>query len=226
MKSLNPKIKIINPFQIKKGNIKGTCIVIDVFRMSTTITCILKKKPKNLFLFNKNLVNQNLIKFSEVDRSAKYDNSPYKALISDIENKNVSIQSDNGTKVLKKVKNFEEVLICSFSNITSIIKYLKKRECNNIIIIPAGRLKTKKETIEDNLCANFLKNKLINVKTNNKNLLNKLNKAIKKRLIGDFNYHLFIDLQLCTKFDWINIVPKVNYDKDKNISIFDAKNSK
>lgn len=226
MRSLKPKIKIINPFQIGDKKIWGTCIVIDVFRVSTTIACILKKKPKNLYLFNKNLDNSNLIKFSEVDKLAKYDNSPYKALLSNIINKDVSIQSDNGTKVLKKVKKFDEVLICSFANMSSIVEYINLNKLDHITIIPAGRLKVKKETIEDNLCAKILKKNLRGEIINKRYLLNQINKAIEERLFGDFNYHLFIDLHLCTKFDWLNIVPKVNYKKNQYISIFDAKTSK
>lgn len=209
-----------------KSDLKGTCVVIDVFRVSTTISCILEKKPKELYIYHNKLKKKNLIKFSEVDKSATYDNSPHRALLSKIENKYVSIQSDNGTKVLEKVKDFDEVLICCFANISAIVDYIKKKKIVDLKIVPAGRLKVKKKTIEDTLCADFLKKKLLNMDIDYQRFSTKNKKAITERLYGDFSYKIYIDLQLCTQLDWLNIVPKVKYNISNYISIFDAKTSK
>ncbi len=220
------KIKIVKDSNRLTGDLsKKTCLVIDVFRATTTIPFLLNNKIKTLFIsdgyknINQNwLNNKNYILFSDKKLRKNFDNSPFEALFNDFGFKNIILISKNGTKVINKLREANNVYCGSFVNFFAMIQYLKKKKLKELLIFPVGNTITKKENLEDNVCAfaykEFLKKKKFDVKKINK----KIQKAIRKRITfkatnKQKEMKLYMDLIISSKTNLTDTIPIIKFKK-------------
>lgn len=86
-------------------------------------------------------------------------NSPFEYMGTDIQGKKIAFTTTNGTQAIEKAKGADKIIIGSFLNLSSIVKYLLFGE-NNVLIICAGW--KGKVNLEDTLFAGAIMEKLKN----------------------------------------------------------------
>ena len=86
-------------------------------------------------------------------------NSPFEYMAPDIRGKKIAFTTTNGTQAIEKAKGAKKVVIGSFLNLSSIVKYLLFGE-NNVLIVCAGW--KGKVNLEDTLFAGAVMEKLRN----------------------------------------------------------------
>lgn len=165
------QLKILHGLNgVKKA--KGSAIIIDVFRASSTILVCLHKGSreiipvesveKALFLKEKHpswvLVGERNGKKIE---GFDYGNSPSTIASLDFKNKTIILSTSSGTKGIVHTENTEECLIASFTNISKVISYLTEKNPKDVSIIPMG-LNATTPAVEDDLCAEYIVQSLQN----------------------------------------------------------------
>lgn len=202
---------------------KGVAVVIDVFRATSTLCCLLKSNPKILNLAKnkedlKEYINENFTSFSEIDPiNSQNDNSPLSAL-SVQPNNSLALASRNGTKAFNLVKHCEKILAASFLNIDSVVRYLKKNKFSEITLIPIGNINKDEITAEDLLCANMIKNKLLNKEIDEGLVRKQLHELILERKSdpdAPQGHFVDIDLALCTSIGIFNVLPEIKIKNGK-----------
>lgn len=86
-------------------------------------------------------------------------NSPFEYMDDDIKGKKIAFTTTNGTQAIEKAKSAKKIIIGSFLNLSSIVKYLLFGE-NNVLIVCAGW--KGKVNLEDTLFAGAVMEKLKN----------------------------------------------------------------
>jgi 2-phosphosulfolactate phosphatase len=203
-------------------NANGIAVIIDVFRASTTICCLLQSNPQKLIIgrdiqyLEGFIDDKNYECFSEIKTSKKHqDNSPLKAFSLSLKNKKAIIVSRNGTVAINAVRHCKRVFVASFVNVDAIVEYIRKIKPEEVSIIAIGHINRDEETDEDNLCAEMIHNCLLDIPVNEFQIRKKLAKRIKERLLdpespqGD---EVNKDIALCTAIGILNVVPEVSYD--------------
>lgn len=141
---------------------QGTYIVIDVWGATTNLSIMLAKKPKRLFITNKQQLPQVFVALPEavpvgdsLDPSIKFkiSNAPHEVLAADLEGKVIAYTSINGTKVLEALKGKGLAIGCAFNNVSAVAEFLKTQN-QDIVIIMAGEPQQK--TSEDKIGGDVL----------------------------------------------------------------------
>lgn len=123
-------------------NNDGVNVILDIFRFSCTIACLIEKKKEVKVFSNPELAvatyknEKNCEIYSEIDLGIpdKFDNSPYIARNSS-ENKKVIVVTNSGSKAVMNSMKAKEILIAGFHNLPYVVEYLKGKE--NILFVPA-----------------------------------------------------------------------------------------
>lgn len=160
-------IKILSLVNSSKSA-KGLVVIIDVLRACTTIPILLKQGAKEIIPVSsieeaaaykqKGYV---LIGEGEHGHSHEvfdYNNSPSEILGKDFKDKKVVLRSNNATQAILSIKEADDIVLASFVNIKAIVNYIKNHHLNTITLLTLGRLGQK--SIEDDLCAEVIKNEL------------------------------------------------------------------
>lgn len=154
-----------------KTNSKQTIhVIVDVFRAFSTACVILEKKPKRYILTNKCDTIVQIISKTEknilvgkpgIGSKLKYDvpNSPSLVEKLTIHRSYVYHRTAAGaTGVIQS--NKDDITLCmSFNNIDATANYIKTFNSVDLHIKPMGH-EANNPTIEDNLCADMLKNRI------------------------------------------------------------------
>jgi len=86
-------------------------------------------------------------------------NSPFEYMNNDIRGKKIAFTTTNGTQAIEKAKGAKRIIVGSFLNLSSVVKYLLFGE-NSVLIVCAGW--KGKVNLEDTLFAGAVVDKLIN----------------------------------------------------------------
>ncbi len=143
-----------------------TCVVIDVFRASTTTICLMERSLDELKVVATveeavSLKEKGFVLIGE--RGAKplqgfeFDNSPYLISKLDWSGKKVVLTTSNGTRALIAVQACKNVVVAGFRNIDAIADYVRNLD-DPIAIIPIGHMGDPR--IEDELCAEALSRRI------------------------------------------------------------------
>jgi 2-phosphosulfolactate phosphatase len=146
-----------------------TSIVIDVFRASTTIICLMERGLNELKVVAsvEEAITLKDIGFIPIgERGPKplpgfeFDNSP--SLVSDLDwsDKKVVLTTSNGTRALVAVQDCKEVVVAGFRNIDAVADCVRNIN-DHIAIVPIGHMGDQR--IEDELCADALKKRVQNI---------------------------------------------------------------
>lgn len=205
---------------------KGVAVVIDVFRATSTITCLTLSKPKSLIVAGTvdKISNEfNSVLFSEIpELNAHYDNSPLDALCGNFEDKVLTIHSKNGTTAINAVRHCDSVIIGSFLNADAVVEYLRKIDAQEISIIPIGHIRVPEETEEDNACADYIKDRLTGVDVNIEEYRSRLRERIVIRRsdpLSPQSEMIEEDLAFCSMISVVNVVPRAVFHEDGTIGI-------
>lgn len=215
----------------KCKNLKGVGVVIDVFRATTTIACILKAQPNKIIILpdaqdiKKYYMLENHVCFCELVLEG-YDNSPVTALTSQIQGKTAVISTTNGTKGIIAAKECEKIITGAFINIDAVVDYLLRLQPSRISLIPVGHIESNTEAIEDSLCAQIIYSRVHGVAINEVQIRKMLLRSISDRKLNlnlAEDYQVYIDMLFCSSIGILDVVPEVIFDKDQ-ICIVDALN--
>ena len=208
---------------------KGVAVVIDVFRATSTITCLALSRPKSLIVADtvekvKKLSKKyNSILFSEIpELHAEYDNSPVNALTVNVEDRVLTIQSKNGTTAINAARHCDSVILGSFLNADAVVEYLRKIDAQEVSIIPIGHIRVPEETEEDNACADYIKDRLNGVDVDIEEYRTRLRERIVIRRSDPLSPQSEVieeDLAFCSMISVFNIVPRAVFHDDGTIEI-------
>lgn len=204
---------------------KGVAVVIDVFRATTTICCLLKSKPRSILLGNDineiaDFINVSDVEcFSEIKNPYNsHDNSPLKALSIPLENKTTLLVSRNGTIAFDLVRHCDRIFAAALINIDAIVKFLERSQPENISLIAIGHINRHEETIEDNICAEMIRSRLIGKSIDESYVCKKLTKRLKNRRLDPESpqgISVEIDLAICCAIGILDVVPEIVYNNDE-----------
>jgi 2-phosphosulfolactate phosphatase len=146
-------------------------------------------------------------------------NSPFEYMGTEVTGKKIAFTTTNGTLAIEKSKHAKEVIIGSFLNLSSVIKYLLFSH-NNILVLCAGW--KGKVNLEDTLFAGALVEKLKNhiepdcdapmaaqhlYNIAKANMVDYLKNSSHVKRLNRLNIHK--DIEFCLTTDQYTVVPKL-----------------
>ncbi len=147
--------------------IPDVVVVIDAYAATTNLCLMLSQKPKKVILVNNINFEKAKINYPDstvvgesVSLSAdvfKVTNLPVDIAKANLSEKQILYMSINGTRVLESIfKKTKIILICCFTNMAAVVKYLYRQRVKEIVIIMSGDWPDK--VYEDKICADVLIN--------------------------------------------------------------------
>ena len=199
----------------------GVGVVIDVFRATTTLCCLLYSKPRELYIAQSISSATSLTKapdtvlFSEIDCPLKtYDNSPLAALTAPVATKSAVLLSKNGTVAIHALRHCERVFAGAFVNIDAIVDYLQLLKPSVISLIATGIIGKNEEALEDNLCAEMIHARLLE-RVYDEHVLRKLLRKgiVDRRSDSESPQGLMVeaDLVISCGIGIVNVIPEIDY---------------
>ena len=141
--------------------------VIDVFRASTTLLCLMEKGAEEVTVTGSVRSALEWKKQGHVvigERGGHkvagfdLDNSPYQVSQREWDSQNVVMTTSNGTRALVAVQESCEVIMAGFRNLDAAADYLRTSKQGQIALIPIGA--SGEPRAEDELCAQALQARL------------------------------------------------------------------
>ncbi len=199
---------------------RGVAVIIDVFRATTTICCLLQNQPNKIRLGRDvndlvpYLSDPRYMCFSELKTSGiKKDNSPLLALGLQLKGKTAFLVTTNGTVAANLVKHCERTLAAAFVNLDAIVDFLWKLNPPEVSLIAIGNIDRNEEALEDNLCAETIQSKLLGENVVEYDIREKLAERIKQKGIPQ-KTRLGIDFSICSAIGLFNVVPEIIYENN------------
>lgn len=145
-----------------------TVVVVDILRATSCMVTAFAHGVESITPFadvnaarimkTKNYITSGERDGKKVDGFDK-GNSPFEYMGPDIKGRKIAFTTTNGTQAIEKAKNADKVIIGSFLNLSSVVKYLLFGQ-NSVLIICAGW--KGKVNLEDTLFAGAIMEKLRN----------------------------------------------------------------
>lgn len=146
---------------------KGLTVIIDVFR-AFSVECYLTEKgvAKIIPVGDKEIAYQMKEENPEVilvgERKGvklpgfDFGNSPSQIEPADLRGKTVVHTTSAGTQGIANAIHADEIIVASLVNASAVAAYIKKKNPSYVSLVAMG-LDGKEETLEDNLCAEYIK---------------------------------------------------------------------
>lgn len=200
---------------MKQNRNPKVSVIIDVFRAFTTACYVLEQNPKKYIYATKTgalreralgYTNTLFIGKNEIGASIKYDipNSPSRVKEIIVSDKVVLHRTEAGAKGILSAKDADIILATSFVNASATVRYIKKLQNPEIKIIPMGHEATT-PSIEDDICAEYIKSLL-----NNKNF--DINPFIQELKKGPGKYFFLEDQWQYPREDFPNCLEIDKFD--------------
>jgi len=196
--------------------VSGCVLIIDVFRSSNTIIELLNKGARAIIpvietdtAFQLKEKNPDYLLFGERNgimvEGFDGDNSPAQNIAKSVEGMIVVLTTSGGTRCINACNDSCDVIIASFANAYSVIKYLKDNNYDNITFWAVGQ-KGEIPSIEDNICAYYLQRLFLDKPVDFKSLKEEIQQsdgAKRLRELGQYD-----DLKYCLEENVKDIVPR------------------
>ena len=220
------KVNILHGQQGAK-KAKGTVIVIDVIRASTTLITlvangvqkvIISPTIEGAYLLKKRFPHAILVgeRYGILPLGFDYDNSPSHILAHDLKNSTIIFTTTNGSHAILNAHKADKFLIGSFINASSIVKYLRRNKPKYVSLLAVGSKSPGR--IEDEACARYLQDLLIGKKSNVEKIRSKILKSITADRLEKFKDNG--DLDICLSLDRYTTIPKVKKSGEMMIVSF------
>lgn len=127
------------------SDFRATAIVIDLFRFSCTVACLVARGKKeirvfgdreNALIFHRNNPGGEFFSEMDIENIEKFDNSPYQALNCSNPDMPAVVVTNSGSRAMIACRRAQEILIAGFHNLPYLISYLNDRD-GDFLIIPA-----------------------------------------------------------------------------------------
>jgi 2-phosphosulfolactate phosphatase len=198
----------------------GLTVIIDVFR-AFSLACYLADKGINDIItvgdinlaYNLKRKNPDFILIGErnekVPEGFDYGNSPTHIINKDFTNKTIIHTTSAGTQGLVNAKNADERITGSFVNAPAIVKYIQKKNPNNVSLVCMG-YSMKHPTEEDTFCAEYIKGCLEGKDINFGDMKSKIRNTSALRLfeIQNQEFSPSSDFEYCMDIGKFNFVLK------------------
>lgn len=207
---------------------KGTGVIVDVFRASSTICAILAggakyivptKSLNKAFQLKRNHPDYLLIGERGGLRPEGFDlgNSPYEVSRLNLSEKIVIFTSSAGFRAIIEAQKSraDELLIGSFVNARAVADYIEQKAPDKVSLVAVGtsELGLHRKAAEDQLCAQYIRGYLYRKELDFSKILIKIQTsdgAERLRRLGQIK-----DLELCLKLNlYYDVVPEVIIEKD------------
>jgi 2-phosphosulfolactate phosphatase len=203
---------------------KGVAVVIDVFRATTTLCCLLRSGPKKIFV-GKSIDEVRYFAakgevecFSELSSpDVTHDNSPLDALTLPLSGKKALLVTRNGTVAFHAVRHCDLVLAGAFVNMDALVDFLSVINARDLSLDPIGNVRRGIETVEDSLCARTILSRLTGQPIDELAIRRALRGRILERRLdpeapkGD---RVEVDLAFSSAIGVLDVVPRVIYEGD------------
>lgn len=210
---------------------KGFAVIIDVFR-AFSVECFAYDAGAAAIIatsevdeaFRLKRIYRNSVLVGERDekkiRGFDFGNSPTEIIQSDLTGKTVIHTTTAGTKGLVNATMAEVVLTGSLVNAGAIVKYLKAADPPFVSLVAMG-YRASVSAEEDLLCAQFIRDGLLDRKTVAEENIRELISTSGKRFFNPDNNHFSppSDFFLCTMKDRFDFVLKAAARPDGNIAL-------
>lgn len=199
---------------------EGISVVIDVFRASNTIIACLSQGADFIIpvgdldeAYKLKKQNYGYLLFGErkglPPEGFDYGNSPAESAKLDLRNKKIILTTMAGSQGIVHAKKSDEILIGSFANANAIIGYIKSKNPKKVSLVAMG-LESHKKAEEDELCAQYLRERLLGLKSDFEEMKQTLLKCDGADRLRRLNQQGDLDFSL--KLDTYNIVPKYDFE--------------
>jgi 2-phosphosulfolactate phosphatase len=146
---------------------KGTVVIIDVYRAATTAANILDRGAEEIILadsfedaFDQKKNDPSIVLVGEKHGlfvpGFDHGNSPYEASRTDYAGKKVVMKTSSGTAGILAAREADEILFAGFVNAKATARYINEHSPEKVSLVCMG-WEGKKETEEDVLCAEYLR---------------------------------------------------------------------
>lgn len=201
-------------------DLRGTVVVLDVFRASNTIISLLASGVGELVLLADLEEARRLrarrpgwLLLGERQGVTPPDfdggNSPVEAASGGFAGRRVVLTTSAGTQAVGRLSRAQEVLFASFANAAATVALLGKQAPEELYLLPMG-LEAKSPALEDELAAQYLAQSLAGGPPDFADIKSQLlvcQGADRLRSLNQLD-----DLAFCTTLDSHGLVPKVHYE--------------
>lgn len=144
-----------------------------------------------------------------------YGNSPTDIEFIDFSGKTIIQTTSASTQGIVNAINAEEIITGSFVNAQAIIEYIRNKSCQQVSLVCMG-FAAKRSSDEDTLCAQYIRDRLMNKQTNFEEIVKHLKKY--ESSLDFFNpektWKPEKDFELCMKLDRFDFVLKADLQSD------------
>lgn len=201
-------------------DLKGTVVILDVFRASNTIISLLASGVGELVLLAGLEEARRLrarrpgwLLLGERQGVAPPDfdggNSPVEAASGEFAGRRVVLTTSAGTQAVGRLSGARQVLFASFANAAATVALLGKQALEELYLLPMG-LEAKSPALEDELAAQYLAQSLAGRPPDFADIKSQLlvcQGADRLRSLDQLD-----DLAFCTTLDSHVLVPRVHYE--------------
>ncbi len=196
------KVHII-PGRAEAHSVKGTAVLIDVFRATSTIPVMFLRNARSVRPFPK---IREARKFARSNRDAvlvgerfgirvpgfDFNNSPSDILEAELEGKDIAFTSTNGTRVLNLLSGSDRILIASFINHSATVEKLKESE--EVWLVRADRPDGVSQ--EDEIYADYLKKSLLGEKPDLEEYKKRIRNCNGSKILARLGYSRDVEMAL------------------------------
>lgn len=125
---------------------EGVGVIIDVFRATTTIACLITSKPDRILVLpdardiSLYAGREGFACFSELVEEG-FDNSPITALKTLLKGKTAVISTTNGTRGILAATHCSKLITASFVNFEAVVDFLIELSPERVSLLPVGQLR-------------------------------------------------------------------------------------
>jgi 2-phosphosulfolactate phosphatase len=221
----------ISQLQEGASQAQGLTVIIDVFRAFSLACYVFDQGAKEIIpvgdieiAYKLKVKNPDFILIGErnekIPDGFDYGNSPTHIFGIDFTGKTIVHSTSAGTKGLVNARSADELITGSFVNAPAIVRYIKQRNPEIVSLVCMGYAALY-PTEEDTLCAEYIRNGLIDKKTNFELTIETIKKTSGKRLFRPENqaHSPENDFYLCTELGRFNFILRSETSEDNLINL-------
>lgn len=220
----------INILQLLDGarDAKGLTVIIDVFRAFSTACYAFDRGASRIFpigdiglAYEIKSQNPDFVLIGERNEQKPpgfdFGNSPSQLLKGNLTGKTIVHTTSSGTQGIANAKNADEIITGSFVNAGAIIRYIQQKNPGTVSLVCMGYA-CEYPTDEDTLCAEFIKNELLGLSNNFKEMVKIIKAGSGSRFFDPQkqSWSPQADFELCLDINRFSFVLKVENEGDLN----------
>ncbi len=207
---------------------QGLTVIIDVFRAFSTTCYAFNIGAQRIIpvgdineAYQMKKKNPDFVLVGERDEQKPpgfdFGNSPFQLLHANLKGKTIVHTTSSGTQGIVNATKSDEIITGSFVNASAIVRYIQKVNPEKVSLVCMGYA-CEYPTDEDTFCAKFIKNELLGVPNNFKEMVETIGKGSGSRFFDPEKQEWSpkADFDLCLDLNRFNFVLKVEKEESLN----------